>query len=66
MFPCLFYRVIAAITKWMATQNPPQGHEKTADSTMAFYGINGILGTGGRKTAYRGKQGGNQELICSD
>jgi hypothetical protein len=31
---------------------------------MAFDSINGILGTGGRKTTCRGKQGGNQELIC--
>jgi len=65
-YPGLFYRVIAANTKWMATHNPPQGHENTAEGTMAFYGINGILGTGRRKTACRGKQGGNQELICPD
>ena len=34
--------------------------------TMAFNSINGILGTGGRKTAGRWKQGGNQELINPD
>jgi len=50
----------------MATQNPPQGHEKTSEGAMAFYGINGILGTGGGKTASWGKQGRNQELIASD
>jgi hypothetical protein len=50
----------------MATQNPPQSHEKTAEGTMAFYGINGILGTGGGKTASRGKQRRNQELITPD
>jgi hypothetical protein len=66
MFPGLFYRVIAAIIKGMATYNPPQGHKKTPNDTMAFDSINGILGTGGRKTACRGKQGGNQELICPD
>lgn len=33
---------------------------------MAFYGLNGILGTGGRKTACRWKQGGNQELVAPD
>jgi hypothetical protein len=33
---------------------------------MAFDSINGILGTGGRKTACRGKQWGNQELISPD
>jgi hypothetical protein len=62
----LFYRVIAAITKWMATHNPPHGLECTPNDTMAFDSINGILGTGGRKTAGRGKQWGNQELICPD
>jgi hypothetical protein len=62
----LFNRVIAAITKWMATHNPPQGHKKTAESSMAFYSFNGILGTGGCETASRGKQGGNQELISPD
>jgi len=33
---------------------------------MALDRINGILGTGGRKTACRWKQGGNQELIRPD
>jgi len=33
---------------------------------MAFNSINGILGTGGCKAAYRGKQGGDQELVCPD
>jgi hypothetical protein len=33
---------------------------------MAFNGINGILGTGGGKSASRGKQGRNQDLICPD
>jgi hypothetical protein len=33
---------------------------------MAFDGINGILGTGGRKTACRGKEGRNQELVRPD
>jgi hypothetical protein len=50
----------------MATQNSPQGHEKTADRTMAFNGIDGILGTGGGKTASRREQGRNQDLICPD
>jgi hypothetical protein len=31
---------------------------------MAFDCINGILGTGGSKTAGRRKQGGDKELIC--
>jgi len=47
MYPGLFYRVIAAITKWMAPHNPPQGHEKAPNDTMAFYSINGILRAGG-------------------
>jgi len=64
--PGLFNRVIAAIAEWMATQNPPQGHEKTAPGTVAFYGINGILGTGGGKTASRGKERRYQELIGPD
>jgi hypothetical protein len=62
----LLYRVIAAITKGMTAQNSPQGHKRTPNDTMAFDCINGILGTGGRKTAGRGKQWGNQELICPD
>jgi hypothetical protein len=33
---------------------------------MALNGINGILRTGGGKTANRGKQGRNQDLICPD
>jgi hypothetical protein len=61
----LVHRIIAAITKRMTTQNPPDGHEKTTEGSMAFNGINGILGTGGSETACRGKQGRNQELICS-
>jgi len=64
--PGLFNRVIAAITKWMAAQNPPQGHKKTADNTMVFYGINGILGTGWGKSASGGKQRRNQELVSPD
>jgi hypothetical protein len=66
MYPGLFYRVIAAITKWMAPHNSPQGHEKAPNGTMAFYSINGILRTGGCKTACRGKHWGKQELICPD
>jgi len=62
----LFNRIIAAITKGMAAQNSPQGLAYTPNYTMAFDSINGILGTGGRKAACRGKQGGNQELICPD
>jgi hypothetical protein len=62
----LFNRVIAAITKGMAAQNSPQSLACTPNDTMAFDSINGILGTGGRKAACRGKQGGNQELICPD
>ncbi len=50
----------------MAAQNSPQGLAYTPNDTMAFDSINGILGTGGRKAACRGKQGGNQELICPD
>jgi hypothetical protein len=65
-FPGLFYWVIAAIIKGMATHNPPQGLAYTPNDTMAFDSINGILGTGGCKTACRGKQGGDQELICPD
>ena len=33
---------------------------------MVFNGIDGILGTGGRKAAYRGKQRRDQELIGPD
>ena len=65
-YPGLFYRVIAAITEWMATHNPPQGHETTPNDTMIFDSVNGILGTGGRETACRREQGGNQELISPD
>jgi hypothetical protein len=50
----------------MAAQNSPQGHKSTPDETVGFDSINGVLRAGGRKAAGRGKQGGNQELICSD
>jgi hypothetical protein len=50
----------------MATHNPPQGHEKSAKDTMTSDSINGILGTGGCKAAYRGEQGGDQDLVCPD
>jgi hypothetical protein len=62
----LFNRVITAITKGMAAQNPPQGHKSTPNDTMGLDSINGVLRAGGRKAAGRGKQRGNQELICSD
>jgi len=64
--PGLFNRIIAAVTKGVAAQNSPQGHKSTPDDTMGFDGINGVLRAGGRKTAGRGKQRGNQELVCSD
>jgi len=64
--PGLFNRVIAAITKGVAAQNSPQSHKRTPNDTMGFDSINGILRAGGRKTAGRRKQGGNQELICPD
>jgi len=60
----LVHRIIAAITERMTTQNPPCGHEKTTEGSMAFNSINGILGTGGSETACGGKQGRDQELIC--
>jgi hypothetical protein len=50
----------------MATYNPFQDHKKTPKDTMAFDSINGILGTGGCKTACRRKQWRNQELIAPD
>ena len=62
----LFYRVIAAIIKRMATHNPPKCHKKSAKHTMVFDSVNGILGTGRRKAASWGKQRGDQELICPD
>jgi len=62
----LFYWIIAASIKRMAPHNPPQGHERSAKDTMAFNCVNSILGTGGRKAAYRGKQGGDKELVCPD
>jgi hypothetical protein len=65
-YPGLFNRIIAAIIKRMATYNPFQDHKKTPKDTMAFDSINGILRTGGCKTACRRKQWGNQELIASD
>jgi hypothetical protein len=61
--PALFYGVIATVTKWMATQNSPYGHEKTAAHTVTFDGIYSILGTGWRKTASRWEERRNQELI---
>lgn len=33
---------------------------------MALNGINGILGTGGRKTAHRGEKRGNKDLVGPD
>ena len=33
---------------------------------MAFNGVNGILGTGGGKSASWGKQGRYQDLVCPD
>jgi len=62
----LLYRIIPATAKWMAPQDPPQGHEKPAKNTVALDGINGILGTGRGKTTHRWKQGRNYELICPD
>jgi hypothetical protein len=50
----------------MATQNPPHRHERSAKDTMVFDCINCVLGTGGRKAADRGEQGGDQELVCPD
>lgn len=64
--PALLYWVIAAIIKWMATQNPPQGHERSAQDTMAFDCINSILRTARRKTAHGGEQGGDKDLVCLD
>ncbi len=64
--PGLFNRVIATITKWMAAQNSPESHKRTPNDTIEFYSINGILRAGGRKAAGRGKQRGNQDLVCPD
>lgn len=33
---------------------------------MAFDSINGILGTGWSKAAYRGEQGGDEDLVSLD
>jgi hypothetical protein len=47
--------VEAAVTEWIAAENPPSGEEKPADHPEAFYRLNGVGGAGWLITTAAGK-----------
>lgn len=62
----LFDGVVAAGAKWMAAQKPAQGEEKAARNPVPIKGDEGVLRTGGRITAGRREERGDEKLIKAD
>jgi hypothetical protein len=60
---CLWYRIVSMPTPRVATTNASYGEPETFEHSMLFKGLDGIVGAGGGKAAFRWAEHGRKDPL---